>query len=355
MPEQYEPPAGDPGSSSGQPYQGPPPTAPYQPYYAPPPSGPQPWSEPQQQPWSGPQQPWVDTANTWAETQQPWASAPAPPPIPPGTRPNRRGVMIGAGIVALVVVIAAVVNLSRREKSNGSGDTPFVIPTYTSLSPFPFPSGSLPNDGGLFGRDPDGTLIPAVFCPIVRDDKSHLSYRCIDDSLVQDGSDNFLGLRISLNRLVETDWVVSEGSGNPETIVKDSSQPTTVAFPRVPMAPPSSSPTGAPGASDIRSVVEDRARRSLERAYGDNPTSKVLSQGPREVDGVTGYELNLEITMNPLYRAHRNPPLKTKTERLWIVGVPTKAGVSIFMLSIPDLRKDLWPKAEDTIDTINII
>ncbi len=59
---------------------------------------------------------------------------------------------------------------------------------------------------------------------------------------------------------------------------------------------------------------------------------------------MSGYELVTEITINPAYRERRN--LATRTERLWMVGLPTTAGVSIFMLSIPDRRADLWPKAD---------
>ena len=60
-----------------------------------------------------------------------------------------------------------------------------------------------------------------------------------------------------------------------------------------------------------------------------------------------------EITINPAYRARRN--LTARVERLWTVGVPTTAGVSIFMLSIPDNRADLWPKAEATIATVHVL
>jgi hypothetical protein len=38
-----------------------------------------------------------------------------------------------------------------------------------------------------------------------------------------------------------------------------------------------------------------------------------------------------------------------------VVGLPTKAGISIFMMSIPDRRTDLWPKADAIIGTLRII
>jgi hypothetical protein len=79
----------------------------------------------------------------------------------------------------------------------------------------------------------------------------------------------------------------------------------------------------------------------------------VLSEHTRTTSGAVGYEVATEVTINPSYRAERR--LATKTERLWVVGVPTKAGISIFMLSIPDRRSDLWPAAEATIGTIRIV
>jgi len=68
---------------------------------------------------------------------------------------------------------------------------------------------------------------------------------------------------------------------------------------------------------------------------------------------VTGYEVSTEVTINPAFRAQQH--LQVKKERLWTVGLPTPAGVSIFMLSIPDGRADLWPKAEATVRTLRVI
>jgi hypothetical protein len=264
--------------------------------------------------------------------------------------PGRRGLILGLAVAGVIVLVVAAVNASRRNKDATTGSTALPSFSFSFSLPTPSPDSSEGSGGGLFGQDPNGSLIPSVFCPVVRDEKSHLAYRCIDDKMTQGPSDNYLGLRISLDSEVEPGWVISEGSGNPDSIVASPSDPTDVAL--VVPAAPTPGPTSA---QDIQKVVQDRLKRALRMAYGDNPSSKVLSEGARKIDGVDGWELNVEITMNPKYRSERVPPLKTNKERLWIVGVPTKAGVSIFMLSIPDLRKELWPKAEDTIDTIKII
>jgi hypothetical protein len=78
-----------------------------------------------------------------------------------------------------------------------------------------------------------------------------------------------------------------------------------------------------------------------------------MAEHARSFSGVQGFELVTEITINPAYRARRH--LTARTERLWTVGVPTTAGVSIFMLSIPDNRADLWPKAEATVGTLHVL
>jgi hypothetical protein len=103
----------------------------------------------------------------------------------------------------------------------------------------------------------------------------------------------------------------------------------------------------------VRSEVRNRAGKAVQLAYGDNPTSHTLSEHSRSFGGTAGYEFLTEITINPAFRALRK--LRAKTERLWVVGLPTDAGVSIFMLSIPDNRKDLWPRAEATVGTIRVI
>ena len=95
------------------------------------------------------------------------------------------------------------------------------------------------------------------------------------------------------------------------------------------------------------------AALAIAQAYGDSPTAATVEAKARDFGGATGYELQVLVTINPDYRVQRS--LKVKSERLWVVGLPTAAGVSIFMLSIPDERQDLWPKAEATVGSIRVI
>ena len=236
-----------------------------------------------------------------------------------------------AGIVALVVVVAIAALINNHRTSDAQ--TPVTVAPTTPPTPGPTTSG-----GGSGGSG--GTPVPTEACPLITDEQSHLQYRCIDDYLVQDDSDTGLGLRIALNHEVEPGWVITEGSGNPLSQTPDS---TVISY----------RAADGPTAADVRSVVTDRIEQALQGGYGDTPTSKTISQRTRTFGGVVGYEAVTEITVNPTFRKANS--LKVKTERLWVVGVPTAAGVSVFMMSIPDERSDLWPKAEATVGTLHVI
>jgi hypothetical protein len=260
------------------------------------------------------------------------------PPAPdPGLRPpnrNRRNALLIGGVLVLVLVlVVAVVNGLR---TSGSRPSTGIAPPTTepSIVPSPAPSGG---SGGSGGVDPN---LPVVACPRVVDQQSHLSYSCIVNDLTQGRSDPLLGLRISLNRQVEPGWILSEGSGNPQSFASPGS-PSVIGYRQA-----------TPTLAAVTAEVHRRTAVAVSNAYGDGPTSRVLNEHSLTVSGVTGYELVTEITINPAFRAINK--LATKAERLWVVGVPTKAGISIFMLSIPDLRKDLWPRAEATVGTIRI-
>jgi hypothetical protein len=261
--------------------------------------------------------------------------APMPPEQPPAGPPgqNRRNAFIigGAAVLALILLVALINGFRTRGSSESSpiiaGPLPTVAPTRPRSSP---PNG---------GIDP---TLPVVTCPNVVDDQSHLAYTCIDNSLMQSpGSDSLLGLRIELNLEVEPGWIISEGSGNPLSVVAPSNA-AVIGF-----------RAALPTRAQVTAEVKRRTSSAVSRAYGDNPASKVLSERALTVSGAVGHELVTEITINAAYRASRM--LATKTERLWVVGVPTRAGISIFMMSIPDRRKDLWAKADAIIGTLRII
>jgi hypothetical protein len=274
-----------------------------------------------------------------------------PPPQPP-RRSNRWKVWVGVGAVVVVLLAVALVNGLRNGRTTGqAGGQPSGLstPSAAPTAPSPAPSG-----GG--GGGAPGPAVPVVACPTIRDEESHLSYACVDNYLVQGAADNYLGLRISLNHETEPNWVISEGSGNPNSLAPNPSG-SAVAFRQGPTAPSFPAASGSnqavPTRAQVQAEVKRRTGLALVQGYGDSPSAKILDEHSRVFSGVTGYELVTEITINPSYRAANN--LKVKTERLWVVGVPTKAGVSIFMLTIPDARKDLWPKAEATVGSIRVI
>jgi hypothetical protein len=241
-----------------------------------------------------------------------------------------------AGLLVLVLIVVAVLNQHRAGQAN-RGLSNLASPTTGPTQ--------APNQGN--GSGP-GQLVPAVACPQIRDEQAHLGYTCIDNDLQQDGIDTNLGLRIVLNQEVEPGWVISEGSGDPTSIVQT---PGVVVDYRT-----NNGTTGGgsqPTSVDVRNEVQRRTGLALQHAYGDNPSARTLSAGQRQLSGVQGYELVTEITIDPVYRQAQG--LQVRTERLWVVGLPTPYGVSIFIMSIPDERSDLWPQAESTVGTVHLI
>jgi hypothetical protein len=293
-----------------------------------------------------------------ASAYQPYGQ-PAPgyeqPERPKG--PNRTAIWIAvAAAVLVLILVAAFVNTLRNRNTNSASGLPTSAPAGPLVPAPSSPSSPNGSGGGNGGSGGGAAPIPTVACPLIRDDESHISYRCIDNYLVQGQSDTLLGLRISLDHEVEPGWVISEGSGNPKSIITPPNN--SVGFRRGPSSTSptpgvgSSPPVAVPAAQQVIDEVHRRTNIALQQAYGANPTSKTLSGAGRSISGVQGYVLQTEVTMNPIFRAAAH--LKAKTERLWVVGLPTKAGISIFMMSIPDERSDLWPKADATINAITV-
>lgn len=269
----------------------------------------------------------------------------SPPPEPAASSRGRW--RIGIAVAAVLIVLAAVVALvnTHRSNSNFSSGRPGSAPTG---APTVRPSIPLPGQSGGSGSGGSGGAIgpvQLVSCPQIRDDVSHLAYRCIDNYLRQDGSDIKLGLRIALNHEVEPGWVISEGSGDPTSLVQPPDG-TVVDFRQATSGSPASPQV-------VLSTVQQRTVLALAGAYGDNPVARTMSARARDFAGVQGYELVTEITINPAYRQATG--LQARTERLWVVGLPSPSGVSIFMMSIPDERSDLWPHAEATVGTVHVI
>jgi hypothetical protein len=281
------------------------------------------------------------------------SSALAPSPNRPGSswdtppRPGHRShwwIVAVAAVVVLVVVAAGVNLLRNHTKNSAQNGVPAPVPGQSlPVNPNPSQTPSLgPSTGPTNGS---GTAsVPAVKCPLIEDTVAHLAYRCVDDALLQGAPDDFLGLRVSMTLLVEPNWVVSEGSGDPDSYSRN---PALDAYIR----PRASTPL--PTAAEVKNDVEQRNARAVQDAYGPSPVAHIVAAHTRVFGSVTGFELQTQVSIDSHFREETG--LKAQTERLWVVGVPTEVGVSIFMMSIPDDRSDLWPKAEATIGTITVI
>jgi hypothetical protein len=336
------------------------------------------WVEPHDAPEPGWQ--WAPPPNAASVGPAPWTPAPgspAPGPSAPRSGPGRSRRPVGIVIAAVLVVVLVVVlvNVFRSDSGGSSSDTaqpPASQSSQPGLGGGTAPSPSTGPSGGDSGGS-GGSTVPVVSCPSIRDEESHLSYTCIENALEQGDPDPLLGLRIALSEETEPGWIISEGSGNPKSIVNpnagtdvrfDASGAPIAALPAPaagpvaapaarPVATPAATDTAVPGAADVQAAVRARAALAVAQAYGDSPTAATVEAKARDFGGVAGYELQVLVTIDPDYRVQRS--LKVKTERLWVIGLPTAAGVSIFMLSIPDERKDLWPKAEATVGSIRVI
>ncbi|HJQ00885.1 MAG TPA: hypothetical protein VJ851_04745 [Jatrophihabitans sp.] len=239
---------------------------------------------------------------------------------------------IAAVLVLLLVGTVAVLNQHRTRQAASADRT---IPNSSTGQ-------------SQTGQGPDSP--PVVSCPQIRDEESHLGYTCVDNDLIQHDEDLNLGLRIDLSLEVEPDWVVSEGSGVPTSTLQQQPDTTVIGY----LTNHGGMSGGSqPTSVDVQREVQRRTALAVQHAYGDNPTARTLDGRSRMLSGTQGYELLTEITINPAYRQANG--LQVRTERLWVVGLPTVSGVSIFMMSIPDDRSDLWPKAEAVVGTVHLI
>lgn len=279
---------------------------------------------------------------------------PGPAGAPGGPAPRRGIGWAVAAAVVLLVVVVALVNGHRNRTGNSADSVPSGLP---SSSPQPGQNPGGPNSGGPNSGGPNsggsGAGLPVVSCPQIRDEQARLAYTCIDNDLRQDGSDIYLGVRIALNHEVEPGWVISEGSGDAEQAAQPPN--TTVVGYRhdIVQQPGGTTTTTVATIAAVEQKVQQRAALAVQRAYGDNPTARTLAARQRSFGGVIGYELLTEITINPAYRQAQG--LTVRTERLWVVGLPTPGGASIFMMSIPDDRSDLWSRAEAIVGTVHVI
>lgn len=228
--------------------------------------------------------------------------------------PRRRGQTVARWAAAIVVAVVlvltvvAVVHQNRGNRDVGGDQAAQPIPTSGSAQQRSTPT--------------------RASCPEVTDEVSHLAYRCIDNYLRGDYPDATLGLSTTLDYAVEPNWEIVQGSGLIPT--------TTV-----------------PTLGVLQQQVRLRTNHAITSAYGAHPIYRTLSEGQRVLNGVTGYEKVMEVHIDAAYRAQNH--IKADLERLWVLGLPTVSGVAIFMLTIPDNRKDLWPRASATVGTVHVL
>ena len=88
-------------------------------------------------------------------------------------------------MLVLVLVVVAVLNQHRAGQANRALSN--LGGAQRRPDPGPEP-GQARTRAGARAR-----LVPAVACPQIRDEQSHLGYSCIDNYLQQDGTDTNLG------------------------------------------------------------------------------------------------------------------------------------------------------------------
>lgn len=215
-----------------------------------------------------------------------------------------RWVVAIAVAVVLVFTVVAIVNQNRAHRGVGSESATMAKPV------------------------PGAVTKASVSCPLVRDEATGLSYRCIDNYLRGDYPDAALGLTTTLDYAVEPNWEIVQGSG----LVPTAARPTL---------------------DQVQAEVRARTSHAITSAYGAHPIFRTLSDGVRMFDAVQGFEQVTELHIDADYRKQNH--IKADLERLWVLGLPTQAGVAIFMLTIPDNRKDLWPKADAVVATVHVL
>jgi hypothetical protein len=92
----------------------------------------------------------------------------------------------------------------------------------------------------------------------------------------------------------------------------------------------------------------------VDSNYGDNPTATRESSRDVTISGnVPGHLVQTLITLSPAYVAAQG--LKVKTERLWVLVVqPDSNHRSAFMISVPDVVRQLWPSVPAVISQIKV-
>jgi hypothetical protein len=177
-------------------------------------------------------------------------------------------------------------------------------------------------------------LPTVVACPHVVDGRAHLSYPCLGPGMTRNRAKGF-GCQNLWPALVvkqvdtasDLAWYVDEGSSSYLQHTPDI-------------------------AGTARSAV--RSMLAYTGCYGPTPGMKREKDVDLTVDGRPAHLVQTLFTVSASYRAMHN--LAVRQERLWIVAVEVLPGyVALWLASVPDVERDLWPRVPAVIKAIRVV
>ena len=228
----------------------------------------------------------------------------------------------GAG----ALIVAALLLAGCAETVSGHGGPPG--PTGSSDSPGtsapPSGSGTPSSPAPSSGESSSATLPGAhLACPHVVDATAHLAYDCVTRAMDKD-SDTIWPLKFT--KQVDLDWTMDEGSSHVDVT----------------------------GNGNVTVLANGFASAMGAQEYGPNAGVKKVSDADITVAGRKAHLVEVLMTLDPDYRAQRH--LKIKQERLWVVVVHIGADqFSAWYVSVPDVRKALWPQVPELIKRIKVV
>jgi len=228
------------------------------------------------------------------------------------------------GAAALVVAALLLAGCTRTVAGHGGppGQPGSSDPPGTSAAPSGSgtPSSSAPPSGPSSSAPPPGAHLA---CPNVIDKTAHLAYDCITHTMAKD-SDTIWPLKFT--KQVDLDWTMDEGSSHVDVT----------------------------GNGNVTVLANGFASAMGAQEYGPNAGVKKISEADITVAGRKAHLVESLLTLDPDFRAQRH--LKVKQERLWVVVVHIGADqFSAWYVSIPDVRKALWPRVPELIKRIKVV
>ena len=224
----------------------------------------------------------------------------------------------GALIVAAMLLAGCTETVSGHVVPSGapsSSDSPGTSGPPSSTDP-----PSSPPSGQSSSAEPPGAHLA---CPHVVDSAAHLAYDCVTHSMAKD-SDTIWPLKFT--KQVDLDWTMDDGSSHVDVT----------------------------GNGNVTVLANGFASAMGAQEYGPNAGVKKVSEADITVAGRKAHLVESVMTLDPDFRAQRH--LKVKLERLWVVAVHIGADqFSAWYVSVPDVRKVLWPRVPDLIKRIKVV